>query len=540
MMPELDWGDDEKTLVRDSPLEEQEALARGAVGLERSSRTSTVRPARDFDRHKTVDMEPPPELKALARAAAIPDPAPTLPMAVTSEPGAAGLDGVSSDTRARIDEEYPVWDDDTLDTHVRALLEDASPEERAILEKALRAGAAASSPRIHDESGVHRASEAPGSDAASGAQAKPPTKSSRKRAPKIDRPKIDRHRELDVRRTQMGMPTPDMRAVLIGDELVDLEGPPSLEQLGIGDIGLEEAKRPRAKIEEALPTPRPAALAHGDAIRVAAIIPVCEDSKPAHAAPAREIRGPRTPVQARKPEGARATPKTIVAKTLESEVPPAPETIAGGHDAGHLVTGHPVPGHLVNGPLASHDSGAPPAGSVPPPTTPVLFSGSFRPTPPLAVATLAESEVAAAAAAEAARGPMWDATVNAEHDISWQALAVADAIRQRSRRRTTVAAVVSVVVVVAAAVALLAALYMPRGGTLRVELAAIDGAPVTSAQVFVDGTQRCSSAPCELDGLAAGAHDVRVVAAGFQTLERVVMVDRTQEKRVPLLLSRLP
>jgi len=55
----------------------------------------------------------------------------------------------------------------------------------------------------------------------------------------------------------------------------------------------------------------------------------------------------------------------------------------------------------------------------------------------------------------------------------------------------------------------------PRNGQLRVELAADGGAPVTKAEIFVDGHKHCDVAPCIVDNLAPGARTIQVIAPGF-------------------------
>jgi serine/threonine-protein kinase len=65
----------------------------------------------------------------------------------------------------------------------------------------------------------------------------------------------------------------------------------------------------------------------------------------------------------------------------------------------------------------------------------------------------------------------------------------------------------------------------PSTGNLVVTVAAPGALPVTALNVFVDGEQRCSKSPCELQGLIAGSHLVRALAQGFEdTAEQAVIV----------------
>ena len=68
--------------------------------------------------------------------------------------------------------------------------------------------------------------------------------------------------------------------------------------------------------------------------------------------------------------------------------------------------------------------------------------------------------------------------------------------------------------VVAAVGAAFALLLVPRTGRLVVHVANPEGA-TPLVDVFVDGKKRCDTAPCTVDTLAAGDHDVRVLANGF-------------------------
>ncbi|HTM46906.1 MAG TPA: PEGA domain-containing protein [Polyangiaceae bacterium] len=65
----------------------------------------------------------------------------------------------------------------------------------------------------------------------------------------------------------------------------------------------------------------------------------------------------------------------------------------------------------------------------------------------------------------------------------------------------------------------------PSTGNLVVTVVAPGALPLTALNVFVDGEQRCTMSPCELQGLVAGSHLVRALAHGFEnTAEQAVIV----------------
>ncbi len=81
--------------------------------------------------------------------------------------------------------------------------------------------------------------------------------------------------------------------------------------------------------------------------------------------------------------------------------------------------------------------------------------------------------------------------------------------------------------VVAAVVLLAVVLYFAfgRSGALTVTVTGPGGRPVEGITVSVDGTKRCDTSPCRIDGLSPGAHLVRAQAKGYQdTAEQAVSI----------------
>lgn len=95
-------------------------------------------------------------------------------------------------------------------------------------------------------------------------------------------------------------------------------------------------------------------------------------------------------------------------------------------------------------------------------------------------------------------------------------------------------AILAGVAVLAGAVAF----FMPRTGTLVVNVADTKGGAVQNLEVLVDGTKRCDSAPCIVNEISAGVHEVKVVAKGYEALApRAVTVDSKRDVPTDFQLS---
>jgi hypothetical protein len=78
----------------------------------------------------------------------------------------------------------------------------------------------------------------------------------------------------------------------------------------------------------------------------------------------------------------------------------------------------------------------------------------------------------------------------------------------------------------AAVVVLTLALVLSKGGTLIVTVSGPGGAAVEGVRVMIDGVLRCEESPCRADELGAGAHTVRVEAAGYiQPADRAIAIE---------------
>lgn len=69
--------------------------------------------------------------------------------------------------------------------------------------------------------------------------------------------------------------------------------------------------------------------------------------------------------------------------------------------------------------------------------------------------------------------------------------------------------------VVALAAAAIIFLGQPAPGRILVYVTDATGNPISHADVSVDGTRRCESAPCTVDAVPGGSHEIKVLAPGF-------------------------
>ncbi len=90
-----------------------------------------------------------------------------------------------------------------------------------------------------------------------------------------------------------------------------------------------------------------------------------------------------------------------------------------------------------------------------------------------------------------------------------------------------------------AVLAVLAVLLMPKVGTLVITVSGPNGSAVDGAKVLVDGELTCEGSPCRIEGIAAGAHTVRVEAPGYaRPADRAVVIKSGADEVVDFGLSR--
>jgi hypothetical protein len=89
--------------------------------------------------------------------------------------------------------------------------------------------------------------------------------------------------------------------------------------------------------------------------------------------------------------------------------------------------------------------------------------------------------------------------------------------------------------------AVLYTLSTSHEGRISVAVTTQNDAQLGPLSVLVDGIERCSQMPCEVTGLASGAHTVRVSAEGFEaTADRAVAVRGDAPVRMTLQLTPKP
>ncbi|MBL8611040.1 MAG: protein kinase [Myxococcales bacterium] len=78
---------------------------------------------------------------------------------------------------------------------------------------------------------------------------------------------------------------------------------------------------------------------------------------------------------------------------------------------------------------------------------------------------------------------------------------------------------------------------MPRNGKVVVNVADGKGATVDRVEVFVDGKKQCDTAPCVIETISAGEHQVKVLASGFEPVaSRAVTVETRKSTAVDFTL----
>ena len=68
---------------------------------------------------------------------------------------------------------------------------------------------------------------------------------------------------------------------------------------------------------------------------------------------------------------------------------------------------------------------------------------------------------------------------------------------------------------VAAVVVGLAIMVMPHTGRIAVNVTDAKGGNVNRVEIFVDGKKQCDTAPCIVDQVSSGSHEVKVLAQGY-------------------------
>ena len=94
------------------------------------------------------------------------------------------------------------------------------------------------------------------------------------------------------------------------------------------------------------------------------------------------------------------------------------------------------------------------------------------------------------------------------------------------------------IAIAAIAAGLVVFLMMPRTGRIAVNVADIKGVTINRVEIFVDGKKQCETAPCIVDQVSAGAHEVKVLAVGYDTpADRAVSVEARKDATLDYSLT---
>jgi serine/threonine-protein kinase len=77
---------------------------------------------------------------------------------------------------------------------------------------------------------------------------------------------------------------------------------------------------------------------------------------------------------------------------------------------------------------------------------------------------------------------------------------------------------------------------VPRTGRVLVNVTDAKGGQVNRLEVFVDGRKQCDTAPCAVEQVTAGSHQVKVLAQGYEPAVRAVSVEARRDSTVDLAL----
>ncbi|MRG91794.1 PEGA domain-containing protein [Polyangium spumosum] len=97
--------------------------------------------------------------------------------------------------------------------------------------------------------------------------------------------------------------------------------------------------------------------------------------------------------------------------------------------------------------------------------------------------------------------------------------------------------------IILGAVALIAVLglavfmFLPKKGSLKIDIQAKGGATVGKSEIYVDGQKKCDIAPCVVNDLEPGSKIIKVIAPGFATAESAGAVEAGKETPVMVALE---
>ncbi|WP_394838393.1 protein kinase [Pendulispora rubella] len=79
--------------------------------------------------------------------------------------------------------------------------------------------------------------------------------------------------------------------------------------------------------------------------------------------------------------------------------------------------------------------------------------------------------------------------------------------------------------------------FVPRTGKVAVRVSDPKGMMYNRVEIFLDGKKQCDTSPCLVEGVSAGAHNVKVLGADGSVSERAVVAESRKEVPVDVVLA---
>jgi serine/threonine-protein kinase len=272
---------------------------------------------------------------------------------------------------------------------------------------------------------------------------------------------------------------------------------------GIPDEPLNHSPRPAAGTPLAPPVSSPNAIGKSTLLGLASPF---SSSPPTPAPPTARPSAPPPPP----PPSARVAPPS-------APPPPSPAINAFARSSSSVA---PPPSFPAPTPRVSQPA-------PPPPMAPQVNTAPM-PMPGRAPATLqsAQSRVNGAAIEQPALPPV--------SSMSSPRMEATQLVRPPTSRL----GLIGTVVAVAAAAAGLAIMVMPHTGRIAINVADAKGVSVNRVEIFVDGKKQCETAPCVVDQVSAGSHEVKVLAQGYDApATKTASVEARKDAQLDFALS---
>ena len=108
----------------------------------------------------------------------------------------------------------------------------------------------------------------------------------------------------------------------------------------------------------------------------------------------------------------------------------------------------------------------------------------------------------------------------------------------RPPQSSKIGLIIGIVIALVAAVGVAAFFLIPRTGNIAVNVADAKGGSVGSLEIYLDGKKVCDTAPCRIDQVKAGSHELKVSAQGYdQPSPKLVAVQSGKDEQIDLTLT---